>query len=69
MGVQALAGAQLGLWEKVAITVEGRLDGSMAELRLDEFGVSSLGDEKRRVGVAEVMEPDLPEACPGYCQI
>jgi len=47
------------------ISIEGSLDGSMAELRLDEFGVRSLGDEKRRVGVSQIVESDLPEACSG----
>ena len=36
----------------------------MAELALDEFDVFSLGDQKRRVSVSEVVEPDLPNPCP-----
>jgi len=37
----------------------------MAELRLDEFGVGPLGDQERSISMPQVVEPDLPEACPG----
>ena len=65
LGVEMFADALLGLGEQVAIAVEGGLDGSMTELRLDEFGVGPLGNEERSVGVSQIVEPDLPEACPG----
>jgi len=60
-----LADVLLSFGEQVAIAIEGRLDRGVTKLRLDEFGVGPLGDEKRCVGVSEIVEPDLPEACPG----
>ena len=58
----------LGFREQVPVAIQSGLDGSVAELGLDEFGMGSLGDQERGVSVAEVMEPDLPEACPGECR-
>jgi len=65
LGIEVLADALLGFGEEMTVAVEGGLYGSMAELRLDEFGVSSLGDEQRGVGMPKVVEPDLPETCSG----
>ena len=60
-----LADVLLSFGEQVAVTVKGGLDRGMAELGLDELGVGSLGNEERRVGVSEVVEPNLSEAGPG----
>ena len=44
--IQPLPDATLRFREEMSITVNGRLNGRMTELRLNEFDVLALGDEK-----------------------
>src|SRR5881397_2959415 len=44
------------------VAIERRLDRGVAELRLDVLGMGALRDEQARIGVAQVVEPDPPDA-------
>jgi len=44
------------------VAIERRLDGGVAELRLDVLGMGALRDEQAGVRVAQVVEADPPDA-------
>ena len=56
-GVEALAQALVERGQQVPVTVEGELDGRVAETLLDLLGMRSLGDEQRGAGVPKIVEP------------
>ena len=50
--IQPLPDSTIGIGEDMTVSIHGGLDRGMTQLRLDEFDVLPLGDEKGRVGVA-----------------
>ena len=54
----------VGIGQDVAVAVYGGLDGGMSQLGLDEFDILVLSDEKRSLGVAQIVETDFSKTCP-----
>jgi hypothetical protein len=46
---------------QVTVNVHRDVDGRMPHERLDALRVLAIGDQEARVGVAEIMKPDLAE--------
>ena len=44
--IQPLPNSFVGIRQDMAIAIHGGLDGGVAQLRLDEFNILPLGDEK-----------------------
>ena len=48
-------------WHEVPVNVHRDVDGRMPHERLDPLRVLAVGDQQARVGVAEIMKPDLAQ--------
>ncbi|MDQ3777199.1 MAG: hypothetical protein M3461_24005 [Pseudomonadota bacterium] len=46
-------------WHEMRVDVHGDVDGRMPHERLDPLRVLAIGDQQARVGVAEILKPDL----------
>ncbi len=49
----------LALWHQVPVHVHRDVDGRVPHERLDPLRVLAVRDQQARVGVAEIMKPDL----------
>jgi len=50
--VQPFTGSMIRIWYDMAISIHGSLNGSVAQLGLNELDVFTLNDEKGSVGVS-----------------
>ena len=50
----------IGPWNEVAVHIDDDLDGAVSKLLLDVGQRLPLLDEKTRVGMLQIVEPDAP---------
>ncbi len=43
------------------VPIQRRLNRRVTQLRLDRLHVHTLGDQERREGVPQIVEPDVPQ--------
>jgi hypothetical protein len=55
--------------EHVAVQIQRHLDTRMTELRLDDLWVGTLGDQKGRTGVSEVVDAQVARASPARARL
>jgi hypothetical protein len=60
--IQPLSNSLMRIRQDVPVTVNGGLDRGVTELGLNEFYVFVLGEKKRGVRVAKIMETDFAKA-------
>ena len=57
--IQPLPNTFVGIRQDMTVAIHGGLDGGVAQLGLDELDIFPLGDEKGRVGGAQIVKTYL----------